>query len=1417
MRKLTLLFTAMLVSLVSAIGHAETITQNFNDRPAELTMGLYPSGSDPTEVLPTGWYVSGVAANKYYEMTWSANAGIGGTPCLQFKNSTSVNPNSPSSLSYIITLAKAGTVSFKCKNMSLQENSGHFIGIYKMTKNADGSFTPGEKIKEYFPMSSNPAGTNIYGAYVDITAEIPEDMYIGISGNCCYIDDYTNEATASGGEQGGEMVTDTMNFDVVPTGYTDDSMKYGGGGMPENWYLYGDVISYPDYMGWPAAKGMDNSGCIWFKSKENKYSYVVTPVKKGKVTVMVKCPSNGGETFSWTRLSFHKMTVSDTSGKIKVTGVESELKSYKPLSTADVTSTGWTKVEIEIPEDMYLGVSGVDAYIDNFENIYEVATPPAGDIVTETEDFNNRSTANGSSDSGLNAADLPNGWHLSGAASSNMYRMAWPSNQGVDDTPCIKFNANPGFNASNPQPNDAMSFLITSAHAGKVSIMAKATMETYVDDARAYLSLWKMKDNGDGTFTPLEPIKKYDRLKDAGITATEFNLVEFDLPEDCIIGISTLNLLLDNYENSYERATTTTVTSEEDFNNRSTANGSGDFYLNAADLPAGWYLAGLVTSSSSKMSWPEFNGVNGTPCIEFSSNGGFSPSNPQPNDQMSFLVTSAHAGTVSFMAKAKSAFGLDNQSNYISLWKMKKNDDGTFTPVEAIKKYATQREAGVNGDEFTELSFELDEDCYIGISALQLWVDNFRNTYTTSAETYTISGTVTDENNKPVAGATVSIKGCDDVTTGEDGTYSVANVVAAETTITVTAAGYKTFTQSINPTADMQLNVTLEQIESTLTITAEDYNYVKLYNLSFTLYDATGETPILENVTAEEWTNKYVFNIKGTLDPAGYLLKAEAPYYEPYSQQVMTNSTSSRDITFKEGQSTTGKAYFRSLKVNLTVTVLNDDQEYVTNAIVTLLVGDNEGSYLLRNQQNGTYTYTDLNAATLADKTCKVTCTVPDMKPVADEEVVFNGESKEVTITAFKWQPTTVSGTVTGKDGALANATVTLYAGEEAIIDATTTTDAEGKYTLTFPGEVPEELSVKATAEYYDEATKAITEIEREGMATADLTLNPVMYTFTATVANEAEEAIADATVTMGNEVIVRDENGNYVTEIWAGDAANGAEFTATAAATGYESEEYTFSFAEGATAVTKDFRLKAIVYSYTATVTDAEGKALADASVVITTAGGETLDVTKNENGEYVYTTDYWNLPEGDLTCTVSCKYYVSQTSTFNFTEEEVIAETFALEEQTYKFTLTVYDYKDALITNADVTILSGADFSEKAANMNDGTYEFVASAADADGVTYTVEIIADGCQSKTATFNFAEGDATLTVKLDKEEGVMSILADQQGAVNADGRIYVNGEAYIFTLDGKLVRKVRTQGVEEVTGLAPGIYLVAGQKMIVK
>ena len=150
--------------------------------------------------------------------------------------------------------------------------------------------------------------------------------------------------------------------------------------------------------------------------------------------------------------------------------------------------------------------------------------------------------------------------------------------------------------------------------------------------------------------------------------------------------------------------------------------------------------------------------------------------------------------------------------------------------------------------------------------------------------------------------------------------------------------------------------------------------------------------------------------------------------------------------------------------------------------------------------------------------------------------------------------------TVTAPDGHFTTV-VNVGAGTWSLVEAEyDLSDQEYVLHATIPGYEPLEYSFTIEGEE----------------TTETLTVDPIMYTFTATVADlDTDLAIADAVITIGNEALQPDAEGIYTYAVRALDYEAGTELTATATAEKYENAEFTFTFSAEQPTVNQAFLLK--------------------------------------------------------------------------------------------------------------------------------------------------------------------------------------------------------------------------------------------------
>lgn len=1404
MRKLSLLFMVMVLSMLTHHSKADTVTWDFNDLISPISQSN----------MPEGWWI---IDNSYGYAQLSYDEGVDESKCVNFKMAY----YGPDQAATFITKANAGTVSIKVRpNGSNTANwASSFITIFKMNEDGNGGFTRGEKLIYYAPVGSIP-GYSSYKEFMNLEVTLAEDCYIGISGCDCFVDNYVNEFTPGGGEEEGGS-SYSQNFNDV-TSLSE---------FPEGWTLQNNA--YNAYIMINNNQGVDGSACLNFAAQgynggDTDFAQLIVKANAGTVSVKAR-PNDGSRAPNNAKgfVGIYK-AIDNGDGTFSIGEV---LVRYSPLNTLPDYSDwkSWYEVKADLPEDGYICISGCNCYVDDYLNEFATGggdNPGPGEgewVVSSSEDFN--TIGAGSGDHSFDPKGLPVGWYGLGAITSSNYRGSWPATVGVDGTPCLKL-ANNNYYPDRPTTSKEMIYLITYARAGKVSLMVKAESATYVNDAsrRAYLGLYTVNGEPEN-FTIGDQLAFYDGdfktvPAEPTISADGFSKVEFDVATDGWIAIAVNHFYIDNYENLVQEqgGATITVTDEQDFNN--VGENCNDSKITVANLPTGWYGIGDWATNIYSGAWRLTNGVDGTPCISFKKN----TLNTTNLSAASYLVTYVHAGTVSFMLKPQSATYVDDYRAFLGIRKVT-GEPGSFELGEEIAFYdrlnKVPAEPAVNADGFSKVEFTVEEDGWIAITSNMTYFDNFRNTYEQSvASGYMVSGTVKDEDGNALAGVKVSLSTCPDTTTAEDGSFSFSNVSGNYLNLSVTADGYQNYTETFNVDADKTVDVVLQSTVSTLTVTASDYNN-SVTTAVFSLYD--GETPVIENVTANE-DGKYVFTLKGVLNPEGYTLKGKAPYFNAYECTVKVNDRYSSYPYLVYGESVNGTAYLSEHKLTLVATVVDDEQNYVTDATLSFSYPEDAGATYVRNAINnndGTYTFNEIRASIAADKACIVTCSVPDMKAIEPAEVTFNDESQTVTFTAQHYAPTVITGKVTNATNGepLSHAVVTVSEGDDmSAMPEYIEVDNEGNYSFTIT-KFDTTYTIMAGAECYKDAEPVIiSEINREETITRNFALEPLMYTFTATVANTASEAIADATVTLNGRELAKDEHGNFVASVWAGDAREVGEYTAVASAEGYTSKEYKFDFSAGEDVVYAFVLEQERFYTIAGTLSDAmTGEPIASEFVMLLKNGTMDVQTMTDADGKFSFTVNDASIKYSLMPSAEGYNELDSPIDVPELIADGTVTVDIQIQPTLYTFTATVKSENGTPVTDATVIITdeNGKEYSVE--NKNDGTYVYVCAENNMVFGEYTVTITSEGFDpfSDTIEFEMNGYNVEKTFSL-TPLGIASLFAGQQGAVNANGKIYVNGNVRIFSVNGMLVRAVSTQEPVEVE-LEPGIYVVEGQKMMVK
>ncbi len=378
----------------------------------------------------------------------------------------------------------------------------------------------------------------------------------------------------------------------------------------------------------------------------------------------------------------------------------------------------------------------------------------------------------------------------------------------------------------------------------------------------------------------------------------------------------------------------------------------------------------------------------------------------------------------------------------------------------------------------------------------------------------TVSGTLVDENNQPMAGQKVTVtdtNGAHEVTTQPDGTYSVAGVANGQITIAVTTIdGYVPFT-SLTPTVagtsltGQNFKAVPSTISGTVTGTDVSGNPANLDGLKVTITDSQGHTQ-----TTTVASGKYEFT--------------KVPN-ETYTVSVEQKDTyvAFPDETGVVVANNNKTANFTTAPLTVSGTLVDENNQPMAGQKIT--VTDTNGAHEVTTQPDGTY-----SVAGVANG--DITIAVSNIDGyVAFTNLTPTVAGKSLTGQTFKAVPSTISGTVTGTDvnGNPAN----LDGLEVTITDSQghtqTTTVASGKYEFT---KVPNEtytVSVEEKDTYvaFDDVTGVVV---ANNSKSANFTTTPL--TVSGTLVDENNQPMAGQTVTItdiyGSHDVTTKTDGTY-------------------------------------------------------------------------------------------------------------------------------------------------------------------------------------------------------------------------------------------------------------------------------------------------
>lgn len=845
-------------------------------------------------------------------------------------------------------------------------------------------------------------------------------------------------------------------------------------------------------------------------------------------------------------------------------------------------------------------------------------------------------------------------------------------------------------------------------------------------------------------------------------------------------------------------AETKTIT--QDFNDCEWTSNYG--YITNDNLPTGWYVlySNPNPGPSSKGSPNTNMGVDGSKCVK----------GPTNTDFMTLITKaygSADGATVSFALKQASTLSYVLGSG--ALYKMTEVSEGNFVEGEKICDIDVSE---VTNSAFTTVSIELTEDCWLGIKFSKLYFDDYVNTYTANdaVAKYTFSGTVkTGEN--PLAGASVSLLGKTsyEATTGEDGSFSIADVEVGEYTLLVTAEGYVKYEKAVTVSeseGDVNIPVELTLQKSVLNV------IVKSFSTSYGIAEANVSLYDEDNLITTGTTK-----MDGTCS-----LTVEGSVAEQYTAKVSHRlyADAESNVKLTAGGETERIIYMDEKELKFDASVKNSSGELIRNATVNVTrnaTGQQSSATNLADYY-GVYRYKIAVKDMGEDETFTVNITADGY--TSPEPYTFSFDDEDKTEKFVLYKPTTISGVVSDESGnAVSDAKVTLYDGNSSEA-ATATTDAYGAYTLSI-GKPEGSYKLTATATYYDETELEIGELEAETSVEQNITLTLTERTLTVRVVNSTNDPIVGATVTFVRAgegfapvTLTGNEEGIYTYVITDKELGDNQEFTVYATAEGYIAAAPQVNGFYG-----EDVNMTFVLYKPTTisgVVNDENDSPKAGATVVLSDDSGTEIEtVTTGEDGTYSFSIE--GMPAESYKLTVTAQYYKRATATVTPEREEALTKDFTLVVKVLSFSATVVDENlmpidDATVTMSDGTTTVNVELESTA------VYAFYITEREADGKEYTLTISKEGYKTIVHTFSFEGFDESELFVLESiTDGIANVKTAGKSMEIVDGKLYVSGNATIYDLNGRLVKKVGAAEGKTKVDLSAGCYIVNGKKVVVR
>ena len=601
--------------------------------------------------------------------------------------------------------------------------------------------------------------------------------------------------------------------------------------------------------------------------------------------------------------------------------------------------------------------------------------------------------------------------------------------------------------------------------------------------------------------------------------------------------------------------------------------------------------------------------------------------------------------------------------------------DGTYT-LESVAAGSVTVTAALAGYQSASQSVRVTAGADTSVPAIQL----------TPVSPGSITGSVVDTKGNGIGGASIAGAGLT-VSTNTSGAYTLSNVPAGSVTLTASAAGFQSATETVTVIAGGTITAPAITLASNLgnvtgKVTDPSNNPMSGISVSFGGGSATTDA-----------TGTYNFiNI-----PAGTIqLVASATEFQSVTQNVTVTggNTTTANFTLAPTNSNPGTVTGTVTNIATHGVISGATVKWNTTSATTTA----SGVYTLNNVAGGSQTMTASATGYLA----------------RSSPVDINGGTSTVNFqlsTAGILDVTVVNSSGAPVSGAPVN-----VSGGQIATTLSGTTNASGIYStnwIAIGGYTVSTGSMSESATVSTGKTTNITLTQSTGLTTG---------TITGTATNSSGTALAGASISSGAETATSQSSGAYtLTNVNAGTA------TVTASLSGYQTATDQVTVTAG-TATTANFTLVPSTGSsgtVTGKITNiSNGAALSGATVKWSTTAASS-----NSSGIYAL----GNVTSGSQTLTASATGYLPRTATVNVATGATATLNFQL-STAGKIQVTAKNSAGAIDAGATITITGGI-ISTTVKGTTNSSGVFTTNWIPVGSYTVTISETGHTTQSKSAT----------------------------------------------------------------------------------